>query len=201
VSTRDINNIKNRLEASVWLTETIGWGPFKYLPADCRKLVYDWIGLVKVGNSSQDEFRFYDYSFFMAPMYKAVEGVLWKISEDLRLVKEGQPLGNFFDETSIEKNLSKLETKIGVKIDDREKIKLVKRELLELKDFLMRYRHNPAHFGNIFDTYQKVELAGYSALHNIRCLLDDLIETKVISLPKETVGSNIGEIDIDSIPF
>jgi len=29
----------------------------------------------------------------MAPMYKAVEGVLWKISEDLRLVKEGQPLG------------------------------------------------------------------------------------------------------------
>lgn len=187
----------NRYNSGVWLSNAIGNKAKKYLPDDCKKLIFDWVILDEVIKSNLEETSFYDWSFAMAPMYKAVESVLWKIATQLGIVKNDKILGNFFDESNIEHNIDK----ITEKVINEDKLLVVKNQLSELKTFLKRYRHMPAHYGNKFNSYSEAKIAAKSALHNIKCLVDDLLDIGLIKLPKIAVVQSEQQIDIDEIPF
>lgn len=182
----------SRYQSGIWLSKTVGWDVGQYIPEDCRKLIYDWVTIQKLVEANSAEASFYDYSFVIAPMYKAIEGVLWKIAQDFGLVKDDGILGNFFDEENIDKHFSKFENKVK----SAQKAREIKHELSELKNFLKRYRHNPAHYGTIFSSESKAEIASKSALHNIGCLIDDLLKAKLISLPKKPKKKVLLEEDI-----
>lgn len=188
----------NRLQCGIWLSKTIGWKESRYLPEDCRKLIYDWIVLIDFVGSNQSELNFYDYSFIIAPMYKSIEGILWKIATDLGLVKQDSILGNFFDEDHIKKLHPKID---GSKLTRTKKAE-VKNELSELKVFLKRYRHNPAHYGSRFSSLEEAKIASHSALHNIKCLIQDLLagELIIVSEPKDVPIVN-NNVNPDDIPF
>lgn len=186
----------NRYNSGAWLGSTIGNKAKNYLPDECKKLIYDWVILDEVIKSNLEETSFYDWSFLLAPMYKAVESMLWKIATEIGISKNDGILGNFFDEGNIEKNIDK----ISDNVSDKNKITAVKSQLSELKAFLKRYRHEPAHFGNKFNSYSEAEIASKSALHNIKCLVNDLLEVGLIKTPAIAVQGN-REIDIEDIPF
>lgn len=187
----------NRYNSGTWLGNAIGEKAKNYLPEDCKKLVYDWIILDEIIKNNLEETSFYDWSFLLAPMYKAVESVLWKIAVEIRLEKTDKILGNFYDERNIEKNLDK----IGEKVKDKNRLPAIKNQLSELKTFLKRYRHLPAHFGNKFNSYLEAEIAAKSALHNIKCLINDLIDDGLIDLPITAQSQESDAINIDEILF
>lgn len=183
----------------------VGWDQAEYFPEEARRLMSDWIILDDIISANSEEASFSDYSFAMAPMYKALEVVLWDIAKDLKLVKKGEMLGAFFNEDNLDKILPKIEKKVG---KDKNKAKVVKGSLHEIKNFLIRYRHNPAHAGFYFKTLEEERLAANSALHNIKCLVQDMLGLELIK-PKPKVetsdlidlGPREGELDINDIPF
>lgn len=137
-------------------------------------------------------------------MYKALEVVLWEIAKDLKLIKKGEQLGAFFNED----NLNIIFPKIESKIKDTKKAKEIKGNLYEIKNFLIRYRHNPAHAGFYFKTINEERLAANSALHNIKCLVQDLLSLKILKpkpkkqQPEEiNIGPKDEDINIDEISF
>lgn len=190
----------NRYQCGIWLSQTIGWNPSHYIPDDCKRLIFDWKILDELVEANLSETRFSDFSFAMAPMYKATEGVLWKIAIDLGIEKSDNILGNFFDEG----NLIKIYPLIEKSTTNKLKVEELKHELSELKTFLRRYRHNPAHFKKKFKTLQEARLASHSALHNIKCVIDDLLEAKLIAIPEPTEKPQQeiqSDIDPNDIPF
>lgn len=190
----------NRYQCGIWLKQTIGWNPSQYISDDCKRLIFDWKILHELIESNQSETSFSDFCFAMAPMYKATEGILWKIAIDLKIEKSDNLLGNFFDEG----NLIKIHPVIDKGPLNKAKKEEIKHELSELKTFLRRYRHNPAHFGKKFKTLQESDLASQSALHNIKCIVEDLLEAKLIEIPEEKIKSQQeihSELDANDIPF
>lgn len=186
----------NRYNSGAWLGNAVGNKAKNYLPDDCKKLIYDWVILDDVIKSNLEETSFYDWSFALAPMYKALESMLWKIATEIGLEKSDKILGNFFDEGNIERNIDK----IGEKVRDKSRLPAIKNQLSELKSFLKRYRHMPAHYGNKFNSYFEAEIAAKSALHNAKCLINDLLDDGLIILP--VVGIPKDQlIDIEDIPF
>lgn len=186
--------MNKRYSLSTKIRQTVGFDQFEYCPDEAKKLVIDWYILDELLNGAKEELPFYDYSFALAPLYKAVESILDKISNDLGLSIEGSQLGAFFNEDNIEKVFPEIKKKIK---DKRKEIE-IKSELSELKSFLMRYRHIPAHSRSRFENIDQQRMAAQSALHNIRCLLTDLLKYSVISLPNKKQM----EEDLESIiPF
>jgi len=193
-----------RYTIAIKLREMIGWDQAEYVPEDARRLMSDWIILDEVIEANLSEATFFDYCFAMAPMYKALEIVLWEVAKDLKLVKKGEQLGAFFNEDNLDVVFSKIESKIK----DKKKVKEIKGNLHEIKNFLIRYRHNPAHAGFYFKTINEERLAANSALHNIKCLVQDLLVLKILKpkpkkqQPEEiNVGPKDEGISIDEIPF
>ena len=102
---------------------------------------------------------YYDYSFLIAPAYKAFEGYLYLLAERLGLKKaseEIQNIGNLYESEKIERVKEELITETGEKIDKSDKDGM---EILDgLRRALRHYRHNPAHFGGVrIDTFQKAK--------------------------------------------
>lgn len=176
-----------RLNSAIWLKECIGWDAKEYLPDECKKLLLDWHILEELISTTKDEVSFYDYSFIMAPVYKAIESVLWKISEDLNLIKDGVTLGAFFNDDNIDKNIKSIEEKIN----EKDKIAEIKNILSELKTMLKRYRHKPAHSNFILKTLNEAEIAAKSGLYNIGCLVNELLSLNLIVLPKKQIEEEI----------
>lgn len=178
------------------LREMVGYDNVDYFPADAQRLMRDWIIIDEIMEANQYEISLFDYSFAMAPMYKALESVLWKIADDLGLVKKGEQLGSFFNEENIDKILPKIKKKIG----SGKKLKEIRGNLCEIKDFLIRYRHSPAHSGFYFKTLKEEKLAANSALHNIKCLVQDLLEVNIIEVPPTEEEKDVDPLE-DDLPF
>ena len=101
---------------------------------------------------------FNDYSFLIAPAYKAFEGYLYLLAESLGLKKateEIQNIGNLYDSDKIDRLKEEIITETGEKIDKSDKEGM---EIIDgLRRVLRHYRHNPAHFGGRIDTFQKAK--------------------------------------------
>lgn len=187
---------EQRLTQGTWLRKTIGWDVVEYFPEETRRLIIDWCILDKLLGANSDEAGFYDYSFAMASMYKAAEGLLWKIATELKLGNRST-VGQFFDESNIEQNFDHIKTNIK----DTEVQKKVKNQLSELKDFFLRYRNDPAHTGYRLENHDSERLAANAALHNMRCLVADLLKVKAIKLPQKPEQKTDEGIDLNDIPF
>jgi len=94
-----------------------------------------------------------DFSFLMAPAYKALEGFLLQLAKDLELPSGSNPknAGGYFANTQavhehIDKILKDLEEKSDkADISDNEKQE-IKFRLSQMGSFLNTYRNGPAHF-------------------------------------------------------
>lgn len=170
-----------RYKCGIWLSDAVGSRVKRYFPRDCQRLIYDWVQLKNLIRASETDTQFSDYSFSIAPMYKAMEGIFWKIAKNLNLIKEDQPLGNLFNE----KEIDGLFRKIDEKIDNFEKIDELKSKLKDIKYFLKRYRHRPSHYEQIITSFEKAELIAFSALNCIGELIEDLMNQELILKPKE----------------
>jgi hypothetical protein len=111
------------------------------------------IGTPKIGASE----AFSDYSFLIAPIYKAFEGYLFLLAQSLGLKSKDQiitSIGSCYDEEKITNMKMEIMTETGNLIQKKDKEGLGK--ITELKRVLEQYRHNPAHFmGSTLDTFQK----------------------------------------------
>jgi len=145
--------------------------------SEIKELLIDWLILVDytgVASMSRTEYSvtgysstkvtkistlYYDYSFLMAPAYKAFEGYLYLLAESLGLKKatqEIQNIGNLYDSEKIQRVKEEIVTETGEKIDKNDKDGM---EIIDsLRRVLRHYRHNPAHFGGErIDTFQKAK--------------------------------------------
>ena len=120
------------------------------------------IGTPKIGASE----AFSDYSFFIAPIYKAFEGYLFLLANSVGLKTKDEiikNIGSCYDEEKIIQIKREIVTETGNRIDKADKEGIGK--LSELKRVLEQYRHNPAHFlGNTLDTFQKATNYGGAIL-------------------------------------
>jgi len=97
---------------------------------------------------------FNDFSFFTAPAYKALEGFLFQIAEDLNLPSSGR--GNlagsyYFDEEKLDKHIDKLLKELENVAEGNKKLSTyekrdIKDRIKEMKGFLQHYRNTPSHF-------------------------------------------------------
>lgn len=108
--------------------------------------------------------RFNDYSFLTAPAYKALEGFLFQIAENLNLPSSGNEKlagSYYFDEAKIDKHVDKLLRELEDKAETAPKLNKYERQdikdrIKEMKGFLQHYRHTPAHFwGEPIETIEK----------------------------------------------
>lgn len=127
---------------------------------------------------------YYDYSFLMAPAYKAFEGYLYLLAESLGLKKESEEIrniGNLYDSDKIQKIKEDIITETGKEIDkeDREGSEIID----GLRRALRRYRHNPAHFGGErIDKFQKSKDYGIMILSVINDSANYFLDKGLIAL-------------------
>lgn len=143
----------------------------------------------------RDDFRdrFNDFSFYTAPAYKAFEGFLFQIAEDLELPSSGDPkfVGTYFDEEKVDKTIDKLIKELEQKAEKT--TKLTKQEKLHIKDmikemkrFLQHYRHTPAHFhGEPINTIEKARQNILSMYRIIDETSKTLLKTELIQIKEE----------------
>lgn len=97
-----------------------------------------------------------DYSYFTAPAYKAFEGYLFQIAQDL-----GLPSGRkenagsyYYDESEISDRIDSIIEELEEKSNENTKLTDIDKEdiksrINEMKRFLKNYRHTPAHFEGV----------------------------------------------------
>lgn len=121
-----------------------------------------YIGTPHIGASE----AFSDYSFLIAPIYKAFEGHLFLLANSLGLKTKDEIItnvGSCYDEEKITKMKKEIVTETGNLIEKTDKEGIGK--ISELKRVLEQYRHNPAHFlGSNLDTFQKATNYGGAIL-------------------------------------
>ncbi|GEM_PF-6866687 len=123
-----------------------------YLSERIINHLLDSLTLSKYIHSNIRDFN--DFSFFTAPAYKALEGFLFQIAEDLDLPASGNNnlAGSYyFDEDKVDKYIDKLLKEFEKVADDDRKLSTyekrdIKDRIKEMKGFLQHYRNTPAHF-------------------------------------------------------
>lgn len=131
--------------------------------------------------NGQTKNKFNDFSCFTAPAYKAFEGFLFQIAQDLNLPSSGNPkfVGTYFDEELVDKTIDKLlkefndSLQSGQKLTKQEK-QHIKDQVSEMKRFLYHYRHTPAHFHG--EPLQTIEKARQNILSMYR-IIDETTKT------------------------
>lgn len=132
-----------------------------------------------------------DFSFITAPAYKAFEGFLFQLAEDLDLPSSGNPkfVGTYFDEEKVSKAIDKLLKELENKAENEKKLNKqekqhIKDMINEMKRFLYYYRHTPAHFHgepiNTVDRAMQNIMSMYRIINEtVKTLLNaELIEIK-----------------------
>ena len=137
-----------------------------YLEEGIIDYLLDSLALEKYNIIEQTVNRFNDYSFLTAPAYKALEGFLFQIAEDLEL-PSGKNLdavgGYYFDEMKVDKHINKLLKELEKKAEETAKLsrhekKDIKERIQQMKSFLKNYRHTPAHYlGESIGTIEKAD--------------------------------------------
>lgn len=124
---------------------------------------------------------YYDYSFVVAPAYKAFEGFLLFLARVFELPAEQYEhrIGGLYDWEANKKDkeiiIKALEAKLGT---DREG----KDRWSELSMTLRNYRHNPAHFsGDRIETFEQAEDYVRTIINIINQTVKFLVEKKVLS--------------------
>lgn len=124
-----------------------------------------------------------EYSFLIAPIYKAYEGFLFLLAKSLGLKTSEQEIlsiGRLYDEEAITRNKDEIITELGESLNKSDREVLGK--LSELKRVLELYRHNPAHYlGTRLETMEKAENYG-------RTILTVINETTKYFLEKKYIG-------------
>jgi len=151
---------------------------------------------INLDNLWREQFKekFNDFSFFTAPAYKALEGFLFQIAQELGLPSSGNPkfVATYFDEEKVDKTIDKLLKELEMKADS-ERV-LTKQEKLHIKDmigemkrFLYHYRHTPAHFhGEPIDTIEKARQNILSIYRIINETTKTLLKSKLLK-PREDI--------------
>ncbi len=123
-----------------------------YLSERVINHLLDSLTLNKYINSNVNDFN--DFSFFTAPAYKALEGFLFQIAEDLNLPSSGKNnlAGSYyFDEEKLDKHIDKLLKELESTAENNKKLSSyekrdIKDRIKEMKGFLQHYRNTPSHF-------------------------------------------------------
>lgn len=127
--------------------------------------------------------QFNDFSFFTAPAYKALEGFLFQIADDLKLPSSGNEKlagSYYFDEEKIDQHIDKLLNELDKVAGEEKKLSQyekrdIKDRIREMRGFLQHYRHTPAHFfGESINTLEKARrniMTIYGAIDNTAKIL------------------------------
>ena len=160
----------------------------RWLPVKVRNLLADYLRL-KANATSLEKAGFYDYSFLMTPAFKAFEGTLIKVGEELGLNIDKKPHKISVGSILNEDNLEKFYTEVLDKIDSLEKEKKedIKEWLSNARRYLKSLRHTPAHFlGDIQDTRNKAIMSADTILKTINELCGSMIDNGLFpSIKKE----------------
>ncbi len=164
--------------------ETLG-----YLDEKIINHLLDQIVLMEFFHDFENKFN--DFSFLIAPSYKALEGFLFQLADNLKLPSAGNKnlVGSYYvDEEKLDEQidslLSEIELRTGkiTELNEYEK-RDIKSRLKEMKDFLRHYRHSPAHYtGEPIDTVKKAErtiMVIFAAIDNTASIL---LKAKLISV-------------------
>jgi vesicle coat complex subunit len=162
----------------------------RYLQESILNYLLDNVALERNEVVKKIEYELNDFSFFIAPSYKALEGFLFQIAEDLELPSKGNEelVGSYyFDESKIDQQIDNLLTELSDKTTkttlQNHEISEIKERIKEMKGFLKNYRHTPAHFkGKPIDTYEKAIRTLRQIWGNIDNLTQLLLEYKLIKL-------------------
>jgi hypothetical protein len=123
-----------------------------------------------------------EYSFLIAPIYKAYEGFLYLLANSLGLKTSEQiilTIGRLYDEEAITRRKDEIITELGESLNKSDREVLGK--LSELKRVLELYRHNPAHYlGTRLETMEKAENYGKTILTVINETTKYFMEKKYI---------------------
>lgn len=129
-----------------------------------------------------------DYSFVVAPAYKAFEGFLLFVAEEFELPVEEykQNVGGLYNwEVNVkdkDKILAALESKL-------EKDKEGQDRWRELGMILRSYRHNPAHYsGDRIDSFEQAE-------DYVRTIINTMNQTLKYLVKKDVIYSGLIELD------
>ena len=152
VKSQDELIVMDRYELAKQARTDLGFDVVEYFPNEARQLLFDWYGLDNLLSASASPLNFSDYSFALAPLYKCIEVVLAQLADDLGLDKS-KKLGHRLSEGYLEK----LIPEITDKINDNNKKQLVASSVRDLYQFLLRYRHEPAHAGYKIEGFDKSE--------------------------------------------
>lgn len=192
-----------RKEAGKFLNEVVTSNCRDYIPEVSRRLIFDWYQLNEYFKGLSPEEKFYDWSFMVLPVAKAIEGILYKIAKDLKLVHGNENVGSYFSDDNIESKFSEIETSILSGEKDIKKSSEIKAKLSSLKAFLKIYRHEPLHDGKVIESFNRAEAHGKAALYTIGIIMEDLLSIGVIKNPTGEVSDIFeeAEIDLADIPF
>lgn len=185
----NINNNHHKDSVNNTLKRRFNQLSLDYLRWEIKFLFFDYQHLED--NNHVKNIGFEDYSFFVAPAYKAFEGFMLQLGVDMGLFEEDNLPNNatsFFDEDKIEKIIKDLLQGVInlTKSADKEKFKDITGRISEVKNLLKRYRHTPAHFqGNqCIPNFEKAKDYATSIIFNTNDLIKLLFETGILTKDK-----------------
>lgn len=126
--------------SSLYKSEVLSW-----LNADIKQLLLDYLTI----KNSYKQFglrRLSDYSFLITPAFKALEGVLIQIGEELDfdLEKYNFKVGVVFSDDNLEKFYEDVLSKVE-SLEEEHKSD-IQMWLNDARRILRHYRHSPAHY-------------------------------------------------------
>ena len=147
--------------------------------------VLDWLW---DSNQLLEQFKntnnFSDYSFTIAPAYKALEKWLLLLAPYLGVPKEivqkaqqSGRLGIFLQDDNVDKFFDAILEKISIEANKKHELKTFVQTLYST---LKNFRHNPAHCGTIIEDVLRAETDFYTLLNTMDNITQSLIDTSVI---------------------
>ncbi len=125
-----------------------------------------------------------DYSFTIAPAYKALEKWLLLLApflgvpEDIiRKAQESGKLGLFLSDDNVEKFFNSILEKLDVEAEKKRELKTF---VQTLNSTLKNFRHNPAHCGTIIEDILRAESDFFTLLNTMDKITQTLIDVGII---------------------
>ena len=166
--TRDQSHLETFLDNKVriWLNER------------ARLFLLDYINIKYVSQTYYIP-NIWDYSYLIMPAFKALEGTMLQIGEQLGfdITKYKYKVGLMFSEENLEKFYNDVLDKTA-KISEEKRLD-IKQWLDNARRILSSLRHNPAHFNGDTKTFEKAFLDGDLILSTINYMCLALIESGV----------------------
>lgn len=180
--TRDQVHLETFLDNKVriWLNERI------------RLFLLDYINIKYVSQTYYMS-SIWDYSYLIMPAFKALEGTMLQIGEQLNfdINKYKYKVGLIFSEENLENFYNDVLDKTA-KITEENRLN-IKQWLDNARRILSSLRHNPAHFNGDVKTFEKAFMDGDLILSTINYMCLALIESGVFLPYLENKGKFSGK--------